>query len=528
MAVTLLRGNGTEPPRQLPSNVAAEQGLIGAVLRDNRIYAPAASIVRPGHFGWAVHARVWEAIGKMIDDDRVADAVTLAHLFAADEDLDARGGGVNYLRGLAESVVTMSAAPDYALEVVRLARRRETIAELDLEMARDSLYRDDTDIEEIIGGLLERTSRLIANGTRGRLAGIDPRTLEGLPVPVRRFIVTPWIPIRRATGLYGAGGIGKTTLLQMLCTSTALDPAKFPNANWLGLPVLHCRSVLLFCEDDREEMHARQAEINRVYDCTFADLGDMLWVPRLGEDTTLIAFENGGARRTNAFYELLATIKAHRARLAVWDTLTDVFGGSEIERSQARRFVQEGPAYVARAIDGAVICGAHPSLTGIKSGTGSSGSTGWDGAFRSRLYMSTPKEDIGDEAPDTGERILTRVKSNWAKSGESISMHWREGVFIADRPPGGILGSIERRTAERVFLDLIDATWSEKQSVSPNVSARNYAPRMFSKRPKAERDGFEAKDLEQAMRRLMKGDKPQIIAEQYGRKGDERWRIRRA
>jgi hypothetical protein len=30
------------------------------------------------------------------------------------------------------------------------------------------------------------------------------------------------------------------------------------------------------------------------------------------------------------------------------------------------------------------------------------------------------------------------------------------------------------------------------------------------------------------MRRLMKGSQPQIVTEQYGRKGDERWRIARS
>jgi RecA-family ATPase len=517
VTVTPLRGNGTEPPRQLPSNVRAEQGLIGIILRDNQFYAPAAAIVRPGHFAWAVHARIWEAIGSMIDGGRVADVVTLAHRFAEDESLQERGGA-QYLDELVKSVVTMLAAPDYAREVVRLAHRREMIAELDLEIVLDSLYRDDTVTEEIVGGLHERTCRLIANGTGGRLTGINPQTLVGLPVPVRGFIVAPWIPMRRATGLYGTGGIGKTTLLQMLCTSTALDPAKFPNANWLGLPVLHCRSVLLFCEDDLDEMHARQAEINRVYGCTFDDLGNMLWVPRLGEDTTLIAFENGSARRTPAFYELLATIKAHRARLAVWDTLTDVFGGNEIERSQARRFVQEAPAYVAREIDGAVICGAHPSLQGIKSGTGSSGSTGWDGAFRSRLYMHSPKEEEPGEPADTDERVLTRVKANWAKIGESIAMRWREGVFIADRPPGGIVGSIERRNADRVFLDLVDATARENQPVSSNNRAGNYAPRLFAKRPDRER--FMVKDFEAAMQRLFVNS--DIVNAPYGPNPDAR------
>jgi RecA-family ATPase len=87
-----------------------------------------------------------------------------------------------------------------------------------------------------------------------------------------------------------------------------------------------------------------------------------------------------------------------------------------------------------------MITPAYPSLAGINSGNGSSGSTGWDGAFRSRLYLSSPKAENG-EVPESDGRILTRVKSNWAKVGETITMHWREGVFIPDRPASGITGS---------------------------------------------------------------------------------------
>jgi RecA-family ATPase len=364
-----------------------------------------------------------------------------------------------------------------------------------------------------------------------KLVGINPCSLEGLPVSARRFIVTPWIPMRRATGLYGVGGAGKTTLMQMLCTSAALDPVKFPNANWLGLPVQRYRSVLLFCEDDLDEMHARQEEINRAYGCNFSDLDAMLWLPRLGSDSTLMTFEAGRAIRTPFFYELLTLIKDHGARLAVWDTLTDVFGGSEIDRGQARRFVQEGPAYFAREIDGSVICCAHPSLTGINNGTGSSGSTGWDGGFRSRLYLRSPKEDKeangGAESADDhygNQRSLARVKSNWAQIGETIPLRWHDGVFISERPTSGIVGSIARRTADRVFLDLLDATTAENQHVSSNShSGSNYAPKLFGKRP--DREGFAKADFEAAMHRLFVAG--EITNVQYGRPSEPRFRIAR-
>jgi RecA-family ATPase len=515
MAYTDLRDQiDPEPRRPLPRNVEVEQKLLGGILFDSSLYRGIANIVSPEDFSLAVHARIFEAIGNLIESGSNANpAAALAHLFNGDAALRTLGGG-QYLSELAKSVPTLSAVPDYAKLVSDLALRRELITDL---------Y--DPKAGQTVSGILEdHRERLSRIAIGAGLAGINPRALKDLPVPERRFIVTPWIPMRRATGLYGSGGIGKTTLMQMLCTSAALDPAKFSNANWLGLPVLHCRSVLLFCEDDLDEMHARQEEINRAYGCSFDDLGDMLWLPRLGEDNTLIAFENGKACRTAFFYELLDVTNSHGARLAVWDTLTDVFGGSEIDRGQARRFVQEGPSYMAREIDGSVIACAHPSVAGIKNGTGSSGSTGWDGAFRSRLYLSSPKDDENEEVANTNERILTRVKANWAKIGETIPMQWRDGVFLADRPAGGIVGSIEKRTCERVFMDLFDTAESLKQPLSSNISARNYAPRLFGRLPKTQREGFGTREFDEAMRRLIGRE---IHNEKYGRKGDERWRLSR-
>jgi hypothetical protein len=161
-------------------------------------------------------------------------------------------------------------------------------------------------------------------------------------------------------------------------------------------------------------------------------------------------------------------------------------------------------------------------------GTGESGSFQWDAAFKCRLLHERTKLDEGEIDPYA--RILTRKKSNFALRDERIEMKWEDGVFIRTNMPAstGILASIQSHTCDRVFLALVDAATAEKQPVSPNVSARNYAPRMFARRTAIEREGFKIKDFEQAMRRLMKGHNPEIVAEQYGRKGDERWRISRA
>src|SRR5690349_19288682 len=72
------------------------------------------------------------------------------------------------------------------------------------------------------------------------LIPFDPTALDGAPVPERPWLVRDWVPMVRPTGLYGAGGEGKTLLAQQLATSCAIG------ALWVGLPVLRCRSLLCF------------------------------------------------------------------------------------------------------------------------------------------------------------------------------------------------------------------------------------------------------------------------------------------
>jgi len=340
-----------------------------------------------------------------------------------------------------------------------------------------------------------------------------------MPIPERQWLVPDWIPMARATSLYGAGGEGKTLVAQMLATACSLDGAK-----WLGLPVRKCNTLLYFCEDDLDEMHRRQADINNHYGCSFADLGAMRWLPRLGEDNALMTFNSGRAHEARLFSQLLEVARAHDAKLIITDTLADIFIGQENDRGQARLFVQSILGHLARATGAASLTLAHPSLTGSANGTTGSGSTGWVGTFRSQLYFETPKPEEGEQ-PDPDIRILRRAKANYASRNDIIEVKWQAGAFVPLHAPTGIIGSIEKRSCERVFLDLLDATTAENQPVSSNSKSGNYAPRLFAKRPKANRQSFKAADFAYAMQTLFAKIPPEIINQPYGRKGDERTRL---
>jgi RecA-family ATPase len=288
--------------------------------------------------------------------------------------------------------------------------------------------------------------------------------------------------------------------------------------------VRQCNSLLVFCEDDLDEMHRRQAEINAHYGCGLGDLGAIRWLPRLGADNALMTFDAGRALISAFFNEVLRVALEHGAQLIAVDTLADVFSGNENDRGQARAFVQAALGHLARETQGAVVALAHPSRAGMNSGSGESGSTAWDGAFRSRLYLFSPKAD-GEEHPDPDARLLTRKKSNTARRDETIELRWQhDGVFIRTGPPTGTLGSIERRNREAVFLDLLDKVNAEGQRVSSNTRSGNYAARLFAQRP--DRDRFKLADFERAMQTLFAAS--EIRNQPYGRSGDERSCIVRA
>lgn len=375
-----------------------------------------------------------------------------------------------------------------------------------------SEFLDDDDVPPIDGSGKPRPNG--HDDGAAPFTAIDPTTLEGQPVPQRQWLVRDWIPLRRATSLYGAGGEGKTLLAQMLATAAAI------RGKWLELPVRQCNSILMFCEDDTEEMHRRQEDINAYYGCTYRDLGAMRWYPRLGDENALMTFENGRALHTPLYDRLLAAAAQHDAGLVITDTLADVFPGNENDRAQARLFAQSALGHIARLTGAASLTLAHPSLAGLGNGSSGSGSTSWKGTFRSQLYLEPPRSEEGEPSePDV--RILRRAKANYARRDETIEIRWKAGVFVPVHQATGIIASIEKRTCERVFLDLLAKVTAEKQPVSFNSRAGNYAPRLFGRRPDRER--FKRADFEIAMQSLFA--QREIINAPYGRRGDERTRI---
>ena len=110
----------------LPQNVEAEAALLGALMIDNRLVEDVQLKLRPHHFFEPLHGRIYEAILRLTDSNRVANPVTLRPLFEADEAIKEVGGAA-YLAQLTGSGAAVIGARDFAEQIYDLALLRALI-----------------------------------------------------------------------------------------------------------------------------------------------------------------------------------------------------------------------------------------------------------------------------------------------------------------------------------------------------------------------------------------------------------------
>jgi hypothetical protein len=224
-------------------------------------------------------------------------------------------------------------------------------------------------------------------------------------------------------------------------------------------------------------------------------------IPMAGLDAVLAEPDRKGNFAATAIYpKLVSQAKALRPKLIVIDPSADVFGGDEINRAQVRKFVSMLRA-LAMDIDCAVLLLSHPSLTGMNSGTGTSGSTAWNNSVRSRLYLEIT-------SPDT--RVLKVVKANHGRVGETIAMRWNDGVYELDSGPDPVVETLVNSTVDKLFLELLGIFTTQGQNVGI-MTGTTYAPAKMAKHPKAK--GYGKDKLAASMQRLLDGGSIKVVTE---------------
>ena len=114
------------PTQSLPQNVEAEAALLGALMIDNRLVEDVQLKLKSHHFFEPLHGRIYEAVLRMTDANRVANPVTLRPLFESDEAMKEVGGPA-YLAQLTGSGAAVIGARDFATQIYELALLRALI-----------------------------------------------------------------------------------------------------------------------------------------------------------------------------------------------------------------------------------------------------------------------------------------------------------------------------------------------------------------------------------------------------------------
>ena len=158
---------------------------------------------------------------------------------------------------------------------------------------------------------------------------------QGKPIPKRRYLIEDLIMLHTVAMISGDGGLGKTMLLLQLLVACALG------RDWLGIPTLPCRAFGIFCEDDRDELHRRVADVVRYYGAEMNDLENLILVCRVGLDSEVMTFgaDFGAGKITEFGDRLFGMITEFGAQAIGVDSLHDTFIANENSRPQARQFV---------------------------------------------------------------------------------------------------------------------------------------------------------------------------------------------
>jgi RecA-family ATPase len=327
------------------------------------------------------------------------------------------------------------------------------------------------------------------------------------PVPERQWVVRDRIPAATVTLLSGDGGIGKTILALQLAVGVALD------RDWIGAMPQTGAVIGIFCEDDEAELHRRLAPIVSHHGASFADLSKMHMLSLAGEDALMATLARSGLMVPTKLFERLREAACDiKPALIVLDTSADVYGGNENDRAQVRQFVGLLRG-LAMASGAGVLLTSHPSLTGINSGTGLSGSTAWNASVRSRLYFTRATTDR-DEESDPDARVLEVMKANYGPVGESVVLRWSAGLFLTVAGMGGTLNKLAgEQYTDETFLNLLAQFASQGRNLNHSPTAPNYAPAMLAKEPGAK--GIRKAAFADAMRRLFAASR--IHVSHYGR-----------
>jgi RecA-family ATPase len=338
---------------------------------------------------------------------------------------------------------------------------------------------------------------------------IDMSKWDEEPVPEQEWAVPNRIPLRQVVLFSGEGAAGKSTIQLHQFAAGVLG------CDWLGTMPMEGPAIYVDAEDDKDVIHRRLAAIADHYNVKFADLinGGLHLVSLVGHDAVLAtASRSGKVEPTARYKQLLEAAGDIKPRMIGIASSADVFAGDENNRQQVQQFVGL-LTRIAIVADGSLSLISHPSLTGVNTDTGLSGTTQWHNSVRARSYLKGVKPESGEQ-PDGDLRELVFKKNNYGPISESIVLKYTNGLFLPVSGQTSLDKAAHEAKAMDVFLSLLGRFDAQNRVVSDKPNANNYAPTVFAAETGARTTGVRKAALADAMRALFEKDKIHLAS--YG------------
>ena len=334
----------------------------------------------------------------------------------------------------------------------------------------------------------------------------------------RQWIVEDLIPDANLTLLTGEGGVGKSTLATQLAAAMQID------CEWLGMRVTQGGVLFVGTEDERKDIKFSLSAILKAENKSVAHCSELHILSLADRDACLTTApaKFAAIEATPLWHALDREIDRLAPRLVVFDALADLFGGEENARRHVRGFIVllKRLAIMKKF---AVILVAHPSLSGVSSGSGLSGSTDWHNGPRARLYFQRPKDADGATLDRDARELVVKKSQYSGAEGTVFRLRRRDGRYVYEGKTGGSAPhdkAAAAAKAERVFLTLLGAFEAQERNASPNPGP-TYAPAVFAGEPDAE--GVAKSALARAMSGLLKANR--IHVDTIGPKSRQRQRL---
>lgn len=484
------------PPEAHDTFVARVNGILGGVLSNEshtRSQGYYAGRVAGVVFEWRMVAgRRLDEVGGLPEIGRSGGTATGPSGYtreAAYEDIAAGVDlhrAINHLAMLGETADAIEAAMQTSKAKETDTRRWEKrLAEIPRSI-RGAQRRRERELQKHLAGV-GVPPRYSADTPAPRASGFETITaasLAGKPIPPQEWLARDLIPAGQPVLLSGDGGLGKSLLALQLAVAVA------SGAQWLGHWTKAGSVLYLSAEDEVPELHRRLDRLTSKLE----DLTALHIAPMTELDPLLVApIDRNRLGVTALFDAVKARVEELMPALLVLDSAADYFGGNEVVRSDVRWFIGQ-LRKLCHATGCTVLILSHPSVSGMATGTGLSGSTHWNNSVRARLYLTRP----GGKDGDRDERLLEVMKNNRGPLGKSLTLRWNAGAFV---PSAGPADDMTADDVDALFLQLL-GQYTEQGRYLNMGGSQNHAPSVFADDPAAKAKGLTKRAMTDAMNRL--------------------------